>query len=597
MHLRYSGTLPENPPAWMTQGYELCIRDAHHILHHQLGTPDFASEFEAAPYQQYQADGERVFSNLLLGDWAWCQADEISEDHRDCRGVMLVPVISGLDKTTVSMQTGHQEYHPVYISPGNLTNIARRGHENGVMPIAFLPIPKVNKCEREKKEYKQFIRQLYHGCLQLIFEPLRAEMSTPEIVRCPDSHYWRVMYTISPVIADYPEQVWLSAILQGWCPKCMAHLEFLDDPEAGCCTHELTDALIDARSPGDLWDEYRIQDDVVVRTTLSQPFTHSFPRADIHELMAPDLLHQVIKETFKDYLVEWVMEYLHQEHGEAKAQAIIADIDQRISSVPIFPSLHQFADSHDFVQWTRDDSKVLMKVYLTAIVGYVPPEMVRCLAAFLDVCYIFRRNAITISALEKAEERLSIFYEMRKVFIDTGVPCTVLFHPIYNQFGSLNGLCSSITERSNCFNALSQMLVTINRLDKMNLFCGVLERNKLLNGSVAYEMVLLFQPSDVNGNDDESSDPLFDDDDDTDDADDGTDTLNEIGPSLGRNWHQCSYLRKLEDLARYIHLPHFQQVFLKYLWTAHHGEKPLPPNFTTETCYPGHIFIYHSAVA
>ena len=55
---------------------------------------------------------------------------------------MLVPIISGSDKTTVSVATGHQEYHPVYQSPGNITNVAHRGHNNGVLPVAFLPIPK-----------------------------------------------------------------------------------------------------------------------------------------------------------------------------------------------------------------------------------------------------------------------------------------------------------------------------------------------------------------------------------------------------------------------------------------------------------------------
>jgi Plavaka transposase len=39
-------------------------------------------------------------------------------------GAMLVPVIAGSDKTTVSVTTSHQEYHPVYISPGIFTNTA-----------------------------------------------------------------------------------------------------------------------------------------------------------------------------------------------------------------------------------------------------------------------------------------------------------------------------------------------------------------------------------------------------------------------------------------------------------------------------------------
>ena len=56
---------------------------------------------------------------------------------------------------------------------------------------------------------------------------------------------------------------------------------------------------------------------------------HGFPRADIHKLLLPDLLHQLIKGTFKDQLVEWVNQYLHITYGESHALAIIEDIDRR----------------------------------------------------------------------------------------------------------------------------------------------------------------------------------------------------------------------------------------------------------------------------
>ena len=60
-----------------------------------------------------------------------------------------------------------------------------------------------------------------------------------------------------------------------------------------------------------------------------EPFTHSFPHADIHILLAPDILHQIIKGVFKDHLVEWVNEYLKHEYGTARAEEIIEDIDHR----------------------------------------------------------------------------------------------------------------------------------------------------------------------------------------------------------------------------------------------------------------------------
>jgi hypothetical protein len=54
-----------------------------------------------------------------------------------------------------------------------------------------------------------------------------------------------------------------------------------------------------------------------------------FPRADVHELLSPDLLHQAIKGTFKDHLVVWVEDYLKIIHGPSKAGAILDEIDRR----------------------------------------------------------------------------------------------------------------------------------------------------------------------------------------------------------------------------------------------------------------------------
>jgi hypothetical protein len=57
---------------------------------------------------------------------------------------------------------------------------------------------------------------------------------------------------------------------------------------------------------------------------------NDFPRADINELISPDLLHQVIKGTFKDHLVTWVEEYLVLRHGRKQADGILDDIDRRL---------------------------------------------------------------------------------------------------------------------------------------------------------------------------------------------------------------------------------------------------------------------------
>ena len=49
-------------------------------------------------------------------------------------------------------------------------------------------------------------------------EPESAEaVTTPEVVKCSDGHFRRVIYGIGPYITDYPEQALLASIVQGWC--------------------------------------------------------------------------------------------------------------------------------------------------------------------------------------------------------------------------------------------------------------------------------------------------------------------------------------------------------------------------------------------
>ena len=44
-------------------------------------------------------------------------------------------------------------------------------------------------------------------------------MMQPKVTLCGDGHFRRVIYGLGPYIADYPEQVLLSLVVSGWCPK------------------------------------------------------------------------------------------------------------------------------------------------------------------------------------------------------------------------------------------------------------------------------------------------------------------------------------------------------------------------------------------
>ncbi|KAI1786865.1 hypothetical protein LXA43DRAFT_897215 [Ganoderma leucocontextum] len=494
-HIRYTGPITPDTPAWKRQTYVIYTRNPLRVAEAMARSTDFFHTWDYRPYEEYTAPDCRRFANLMSGRWAYKKA--LAADPQ-MHGAMLTPVILGADKTTVSVMTGHQQYHPLYMSLGNIHNEMRHAHRDTVIPIAFLAIPKLGR-EKSTDEYRVFVKELYHAALAQILSPLRPGMTTPHVMRCPDGHLRRAVFELGPFIADYPEQVCLAGIVSGWCPKCLAYpheLETAGTPRF----RDHTEALIDTLTPRELWDIFGVVAGV-------KPFTSYFPRADIHELLTPDLLHQLIKGTFKDHLVEWVLEYIRlTAETEDEAAQIIEQIDRRAYAAPPFPGLRRFPHGRNFSQWTGNDSKGLMKVFLASIAGFVPEKMSQCLAVFLDFGYTARRSAHDTLSLEAMQEALEYFHDLRTIFVDTGVRPTgfglprqhSLVHYILSirQFGSPNGLCSSITEskhieavketwrRSNWNEPTGQMIRTLSRLSKLSAAAIEFGRRGMLQNDV-----------------------------------------------------------------------------------------------------------------
>lgn len=127
------------------------------------------------------------------------------------------------------------------------------------------------------------------------------------------------------------------------------------------------------------------------------------------------------------------------------------------------------------------------------------------MAAFLDICYIIRLNAIDSDTIEnQLTDALDRYDQYRQIFITTGVRDNFNLprnharkHIIQaiRLFGSPNGLCSSITEskhivavkkpwrRSARYEALKQMLVTNTRTEKMHAAGAVFAARGMLVGS------------------------------------------------------------------------------------------------------------------
>ena len=62
-------------------------------------------------------------------------------------------------------------------------------------------------------DFRKFHHKLFHLSLQIILEPLRPGMTTPEVSKCSDGHFRHIIYGLGPYIADYQEQVLLGCIV------------------------------------------------------------------------------------------------------------------------------------------------------------------------------------------------------------------------------------------------------------------------------------------------------------------------------------------------------------------------------------------------
>ncbi|KAI5984105.1 hypothetical protein EDC04DRAFT_3005940 [Pisolithus marmoratus] len=443
--VQYAGKIPEcNAHGWMSKGYDIWFQDPNAVVKTLLGNPDFHNHFDYVPYREFEPTGQRHWENFMSGNWVWRHVDILAKDPA-MHGAMLMPIILGSDKTMVLVATGQNDNYPLYFSIGNIHNNTRRAHCNSVVLLAFLAIPK-------------------NG------------MSKPEVWQCPDGHFKHTAYALAAYIADYPEQVLLSCLVQGWCPICMSMSNNLDRHNSILWSHQHVEFCICTFVLAELWDQYSVVGDLM-------PFTNDFPHTDIYKMLTPDLLHQIIKGIFKDHLVTWIGKYLKIAHGEAEANWILDDIYQRIAAIPLYPNLQHFPEGWQFKQWTGDDSKVLMKVYLPAIKGHVPLGMVH--AAFQH------------------------FHHHHRVFQETGVRdngpkgfslpwqhSMNHYQHLIQEFSTPNGLCLSITESkhikavkqpwrcSNCFEALGQMLITNQHLDKLAAAQVNFESHSMLKGSI-----------------------------------------------------------------------------------------------------------------
>ena len=171
-----------------------------------------------------------------------------------------------------------------------------------------------------------------------------------------------------------------------------------------------------------------------------------------------------------------------------------------------------------------------MKVFLPAIAGHVLAQMVCAVSTFMEFCYLVRRSILHDDDLDELDRIVAHFHRERIIFETEGtrnvdgfsLPCQHLllhYKILIREFGAPNGLCSSITElkhiksvkepwrRSNRYEALGQMLIINQHLDKLAAIHIHFQENGLLNGSM-FDAFVEPPAAQVQNDDDDDGGPV-----------------------------------------------------------------------------------------
>jgi hypothetical protein len=162
------------------------------------------------------------------------------------------------------------------------------------------------------------------------------------------------------------------------------------------------------------------------------------------------------------------------------------------------------------------------QVFLPAIASHVPDDMVRCVAALLNFCYLARRSSHITSTLQEMDIALAAFHCYCQIFEDVnicpngfGMPRQhSLVHYMSNirLFGVLTGLDSAITKSKhiravkepwrelNWVHTINQMITKNSWLSQMAALQVEFACQKMLP---TVEVACVDDDNKINGRDDE----------------------------------------------------------------------------------------------
>ncbi|KZV82448.1 hypothetical protein EXIGLDRAFT_684827 [Exidia glandulosa HHB12029] len=387
----------------------------------------------------------RKYSAYHTGDHMWRVQTEIPA------GGTVVSVIFFVDKTQLCqlVGVGDNQAYPIYMTLANIATEARLDVSSGAyILVGYLPTTSFDDCDLPGRVIRSLRLQIFHAAVRTVFAPLRAASHVGMELTSADGSV-RMGY---PVLAigglDHPEQCQHALARFGRaCPKCDAKKDDFSTNSMGT-PRDPAETLRHLRHAMTL-DTVTAVNDYLQELGLNfvdEPYWEGWAHVDIHEAIAPDILHQMYQGMLK-HLVLWVGKLV----GEK-------ELDARLKRVSPFFGLRHFEHGISKLQRVSGTEHKAIAAQLLACVASanVDKRVVRATRALLDFIQIAQFKCHSDETLSDLQRALDDFFENAPVFVELKV-CESLdlpkmhsmqhFIPSIRLFGEANAYNTELGER------------------------------------------------------------------------------------------------------------------------------------------------------
>ncbi|KAH7903744.1 hypothetical protein BJ138DRAFT_1020140, partial [Hygrophoropsis aurantiaca] len=199
------------------ESFDVYFRDIIQCVKALYGDPEFAQHLVFSPERHYADENQtqRLYHDMHTGKW-WWKKQSLEQDKP---GATIIPILLSSDKTQVTMFRNKAAY-PVYMTIGNLPkSIRRKPSQHAQILLAYLPTTKlehISNCASRRRS----LANLFHACMSHIVEPLKVAGKEGMSIASGDGVVRRGHPLLACYIGDYPEQLLISGMKTGECPKC-----------------------------------------------------------------------------------------------------------------------------------------------------------------------------------------------------------------------------------------------------------------------------------------------------------------------------------------------------------------------------------------